>query len=56
MIGDPSGKSEERVLVELEIINNNAKYLENQIIKFFGGTERISIVKNAEWLSQNELY
>lgn len=54
MIGDPSGKSAERVLLEEETIVENSKYLEENISRFFEScgisTDQYKVVKNHEWL------
>ena len=55
MIGDPSGKSEERTLVDEQIISQNAKSIEKQIYDFFGDCAKptnVTIVKNGDWLSK----
>jgi len=52
MIGDPSGKSEERNLVDIDVINHNSTEIEKQIKKFFDNSTDLKIVKNGDWLSQ----
>lgn len=52
MIGDPSGKSEERVLLSLDEIHNNLECFKKQLGKFldFGdGTNKAEIVNNYDW-------
>ncbi len=44
IIGDPSGRSEERQLQSLETIAENAKKLENQLRNIFRGDENIEFV------------
>ena len=52
IIGDPSGRSEERQLQSLETIAENAKKLENQLRNIFGGDENIEFVNNGDWLGK----
>ena len=52
IIGDPSGRSEERQLQSLETIAENAKKLENQLRKIFRGDENIEFVNNGDWLGK----
>jgi len=49
MIGDPSGKSEERNLLDDETIEMNAKAIEVQAKKLFAGLD-FKMVNNAKWL------
>lgn len=52
-IGDPSGKSEERRLLETEVVERNVRALEAQIRPFFDTTHeerRAVFLDNAEWL------
>ncbi len=52
MIGDPSGKSEERNLLSEDILNHNVVCIENQLRKFliFDGIENSAeIVNNYDW-------
>lgn len=51
MIGDPSGKSAERNLLETATVLENAKKLEVQISSLFEN-KNIKIVKNGDWLTQ----
>jgi len=58
MIGDPSGKSQERVLQSLEQIAENVVGIRTQLERFldFGaGSNRARLVNNADWLGQIEL-
>lgn len=48
-IGDPSGKTEERVLLDDNVVKNNTERLRSQITTLLGGTE-YTLVDNAEWL------
>jgi tyrosyl-tRNA synthetase len=48
-IGDPSGKTEERVLLDEETVKNNSKKMREQITKVLGSGDFI-IADNAEWL------
>ncbi len=54
MIGDPSGKSSERVLLSQEAVLENASYLEKNIRDFFKASgisdDQYEVVKNHEWL------
>lgn len=49
MIGDPSGKSEERNLLDAETIAANATAVDVQVQTLFAG-ERFSMVNNLDWL------
>jgi len=52
MIGDPSGKSEERNLLSLEVLNHNEKSIKNQLIKFLdfeNGSNKAELVNNYDW-------
>ncbi|MCL4153263.1 UNVERIFIED_CONTAM: hypothetical protein GTU68_038579 [Idotea baltica] len=52
MIGDPSGKSAERVLLTQEVIDKNAKGIEKQIKLFLSdkGPNAFTMVRNDSWL------
>ena len=52
IIGDPSGRSEERQLQSLETIAENAKKLENQLRNIFRGDENIEFLNNGDWLGK----
>ena len=52
IIGDHSGRSEERQLQSLETIAENAKKLENQLRNIFRGDENIEFVNNGDWLGK----
>lgn len=52
IIGDPSGRSEERQLQSLKTIAENAKKLENQLRNIFRGDENIEFVNNGDWLGK----
>jgi tyrosyl-tRNA synthetase len=55
MIGDPSGKSEERNLLSLETLRHNQENIKKQLSKFldFGDTKNEAIlVNNYDWMSQ----
>lgn len=52
IIGDPSGRSEERQLQSLETIAENAKKLESQLRNIFRGDENIEFVNNGDWLGK----
>jgi tyrosyl-tRNA synthetase len=51
MIGDPSGKSEERLLLSEEIIEANAAGIKTQLEKFldFSGSNAAIMVNNNDW-------
>jgi len=52
MIGDPSGKSEERKLLSEEAINHNLKGQQNQLQKFLNfsdGENAAEVVNNYDW-------
>jgi tyrosyl-tRNA synthetase len=52
MIGDPSGKTDERVLLSLEEIERNLEGIKPQIARFldFAAPNPARIVNNADWL------
>jgi tyrosyl-tRNA synthetase len=55
MIGDPSGKSEERNLLSLETLRHNEKSIKTQLSKFldFGNSKNGAIlVNNYDWMSK----
>jgi len=52
MIGDPSGKSEERKLLSLEVLNHNISAIQNQLIKFLDfekTNNKAELVNNYDW-------
>lgn len=49
MIGDPSGKSEERNLLTKDVLDNNVKGIENTLNRFLRNTQ---LVNNYDWISQ----
>lgn len=53
-IGDPSGRSTERVLQSEETIKHNEEALTAQMVKLFG-TENFRIVNNRDWLGEMTL-
>ena len=53
-IGDPSGRSTERVLQSEATIHENEEKLTAQMVKLFG-TENFKIVNNREWLGKMTL-
>ncbi|WNF17179.1 tyrosine--tRNA ligase [Staphylococcus warneri] len=57
MIGDPSGKSEERVLQTEEQVEANVQGISNQMLKLFEfGTDKGAVlVNNKDWLGQISL-
>jgi tyrosyl-tRNA synthetase len=54
MIGDPSGRSTERVLQSKEQMKHNEEHLTAQMKRLFG-TENFSIMNNADWLGKMNL-
>lgn len=52
IIGDPSGRKEERKLQTLDVIKENAKKLENQLKNIFRDNENITFLNNEQWLSK----
>ena len=52
IIGDPSGRKEERKLQTLDVIKENAKKLENQLRNIFRDNENITFLNNEQWLSK----
>jgi tyrosyl-tRNA synthetase len=54
MIGDPSGKSEERTLLPIETIRHNEERMRLQLGKFldFSGPFAAEIVNNYDWFSE----
>ena len=50
-IGDPSGKSEERVLQTMEQVQENVRKLSAQMVRLFdaGGSNGIKMVNNYDW-------
>src|SRR5437660_11662433 len=58
MIGDPSGKSQERVLLSPEQIEQNVAGVRQQLERFLdfdSGPHAASIVNNADWLGRIDL-
>lgn len=52
IIGDPSGRSEERQLQSLDIIRDNAQKLEAQLRNIFRDNEIVKFVNNEDWLGK----
>ncbi len=56
MIGDPSGKSQERNLLTEEALRHNENALKNQLAKFLdfdnGGENSAILVNNYDWMNQ----
>lgn len=52
MVGDPSGKSDERVLLSKEILEKNVSGIENQMKRFlsFEGSNAAVVVNNYDWM------
>jgi tyrosyl-tRNA synthetase len=57
MIGDPSGKSSERTLLDQEKVRDNTGKIRAQIEKFFANDEGppVQVVDNLDWLGQVRL-
>ena len=51
MVGDPSGKTKERKLLDLDVMNHNLKCQKNQLKKFlnFEGENAARVVNNLNW-------
>jgi len=51
MIGDPSGKTQERSLLDNEALEQNLKGIQSQLERFldFSGTHAARVVNNADW-------
>jgi len=51
MVGDPSGKTKERQLLDLDVMNHNLKSQKNQLKKFldFEGENAARVVNNLNW-------
>ncbi|KAF1297523.1 tyrosine--tRNA ligase [Enterococcus sp. JM4C] len=54
-IGDPSGRTTERVLQTMETVQHNVDSLSNQMKKLFGKDANVTMVNNYDWLSQLSL-
>lgn len=52
IIGDPSGRSEERQLQSLDVIADNSRRLEAQLRNIFRNSENIQFVNNGDWLGK----
>ena len=52
MVGDPSGKSKDRVLLDSETISHNARKLKEQLTRLLGGGPRVLILDNYDWVSR----
>jgi tyrosyl-tRNA synthetase len=55
MIGDPSGKSEERNLLSVEVLRTNVAALEKQLrrfLEFDGGPAAATIANNFDWMGR----
>lgn len=57
MIGDPSGRSSERTLQDLDTIRANAEALRGQLSRFldFDGARGAQLMNNADWLASLSL-
>src|SRR3989344_3242680 len=54
MIGDPGGKSAERVLLGAGTVKKNAEAITEQVKRLFGSTD-FTLLDNAEWLGKLQL-
>ncbi|MEM7107401.1 MAG: tyrosine--tRNA ligase [Bacteroidota bacterium] len=55
MVGDPSGKSEERNLLNEEVLHHNLRCVENQLRKFLNfncGDNSAEVVNNYDWFRE----
>ena len=55
MIGDPSGKSEERNLLSEEVLRHNVEAIKKQLLKFLDfehGENKAEIVNNYDWMKE----
>ncbi|MEA3477580.1 MAG: tyrosine--tRNA ligase [Bacteroidota bacterium] len=55
MVGDPSGKSEERNLLDVETLRHNQDCIQKQLLKFLdfeGGDNAAEMVNNYDWMSE----
>lgn len=55
MVGDPSGKSDERKLLDIDSIRHNLECQKKQLMQFLNfeeGTNRAEMVNNYDWFSQ----
>lgn len=56
MIGDPSGKDEERPVMSKEEVESNKERIKGQLESFLDwGDERVRLVDNVEWLEDTRL-
>ena len=58
LIGDPAGKSQERVLLSREEVSNNLEGIRRQLERFLdfdSAVNRAHIVNNADWLDELSL-
>ncbi|MFC1828922.1 tyrosine--tRNA ligase [Thermodesulfobacteriota bacterium] len=55
LVGDPSGKTEMRKLLTLELVEENANGIKNQLSRFIDfGNDRALMLNNADWLTRLE--
>ncbi|HRG58230.1 MAG TPA: tyrosine--tRNA ligase [Bacteroidia bacterium] len=55
MVGDPSGKSQERNLLDEETLNKNVEGIKNQLLKFLNfssGENKAELVNNYDWFKR----
>src|SRR5690606_39724284 len=54
MVGDPSGKSQERNLLDEETLNHNVACVQRQLERFldFSGENAAEMVNNYDWFKQ----
>jgi tyrosyl-tRNA synthetase len=55
LIGDPSGRSEERPLLDRTVIEENAARLRDQLSRFLDFAQGVQIVDNHDWLGDVEM-
>lgn len=52
MVGDPSGKTDERNLLDEATLNNNIKGIENQLAKFLDFNNGAVLLNNYDWVGK----
>lgn len=55
MVGDPSGKNDERKLMDLEVLNHNLDCQKKQLMRFLdfeNGANKAEMVNNFDWFSK----
>jgi len=52
MVGDPSGKSAERNLLDEDALNKNTEGIKNQLSRFLDFTNKSELLNNLEWMKE----